>query len=254
MFKNSSEKGAFGEFAFQYFVTRKGLQIKKTGILEYDFMIAEKFLIDVKTTESEDTRYRGLRVRPEIIYDLVQIQDGIVRLYPDAKSPLAKFSGSIIGNFEELMKEWRELKAIQPQVKKLDDRHRVFRRTLKDTIASAFIARGEQSPRVVLRGLVSKTRWTSSPDNLPGSERTISQYSRTIFIQLVTIGDEEQIEKIFVFRHDQLPYIAMKAPDSRQGKKRIQRVIDLQAFEKDFPNQIFTNINQLKDALAMGEV
>ena len=104
MFKNTSELGSFGEFLYLKFVRSKGMSIEKEGIFEHDFIINNEFIIDVKTTEKNNTKWSGKRANPEFIYDMITVNDGIVKIFPDLNSPLIYYSGHILGETNELFK------------------------------------------------------------------------------------------------------------------------------------------------------
>ena len=102
--------------------------------------------------------------------------------------------------------------------------------------------------RTIVRGIVSKKRWSGRPDNLPGSIATIKKYPITIFIQMKYQDDlNEEIYKIFYFDHKLLGNeIKLVDADKRQQNKGYLKVIDIEDFEKNNNKFVFKNIEDLK--------
>jgi len=244
-FSNRAELGSFGEFVYQRFVKSLGLEISKEAILESDFLVDGKFYIDVKTTQSHKTKYTGLRVRKDISYDLVVVHDGKVRLFPDVHSPVRDQSGVLLGDLSKLLQEWRSASS---SISKngIDNPHKRNRLHIKETILSQFSSAKRNKVRVVFRGSVSQTRWSSSPDNIPGNSRTIAKYDLTIFVQMITSESTEVINKVYVFPHDLLSKVKMNSPDKRQVRKGIIQVVDFQTYVENHSNLIFDNLDDLK--------
>lgn len=247
-FTNRSNLGSFGEFCYRKFVISKGISIERTGILEYDFDIshAGTYKIDVKSTQTQKIKFTGKRIRADISYDLVSVREDQVFLYPDLRSPLIKYHGCTIGYFGPLHEEWLLHKSTKIASSKKANTHRSKRGLIAKSIQDIF--KGKKL-RVIFRGSVSKTRWNSSPDNLPGSDRVINGYEITFFVQLLTVGDSEKIERIYIFNHDSLGSIRMEAPVKRQSSKGIKNVIDFVWFEQNFPSLIFNSLDELKNSV-----
>jgi hypothetical protein len=245
VFSNRAELGSFGEFVYQRFVKTLGLEITKEAILESDFLVDGKFYVDVKTTQNHKTKYTGLRVRKDISYDLVVVHDEKVRLFPDVSSPVYGQSGVLLGDLAKLVQEWRSAGS---SISKngIDNPHKRNRLHIKESILNQFSSANRRNVRVVFRGAVSQTRWSSSPDNVPGNSRTIAKYDLTIFVQMITSESSEAINKIYVFPHDLFPKVKMNSPDKRQERKGIIEVVDFESYMQNHNNLIFDNLNDLK--------
>ena len=242
-FKNYQQLGSFGEFCYQKFALAKMLPIEKVGILEYDFNVATSHKVDVKTTQTKKIKFTGKRVRADISYDLVRVADDKVTIYPDLTSPLVKFSGSVIGAIASLYEEWLLNKSIKPKPVRTSNEHKIKRNAIQQSIADIF---PDKRVRVVFRGSVSKTRWSGSPDNLPGSTSKTQNSDMTVFVQMLTVENLEEINRIYLFYHDSFENIKMKTPNKRQLNKGIVKVIDLKWYEVNFPSFIFNSFEELK--------
>ena len=243
LFNNYQKLGSFGEFCYQKFAIAKGIPIEKVGILEYDFNVATSHKVDVKTTQTKKTKFTGTRVRADISYDIVRVVDNEVTIYPDLTSPLVKFSGSVIGAIASLYEEWLLNKSIKTKSIRTSNDHKIRRNTIKQSIADIF---PDKKVRFVFRGSVSKTRWSSSPDNLPGSNAKTQSSDMTVFVQMLTVGDVEEINRIYLFNHDSFKKVKMKTPDKRQVNKGVVKVIDFEWYEVNFPSFIFNSFEELK--------
>jgi hypothetical protein len=244
MFANRAELGSFGEFVYQRFVKSLDLQISKEAILESDFLIDKKFYVDVKTTQTNKMKYDGLRVRDNISYDLIVVFNGNVMLFPDKSSPLINHYGVLLGELNSLVKEWQDCKHLT-QKSLNSNPHKDKRLAIKGVILQQFPLTKKKRVRIIFRGSVSETRWSSSPDNIPGSVDTIAKYDLTVFIQMITVGDAESIKRIYVFPHNLLSKVPMKTPDKRQLQKGIIDVVDYEAYAKIFRHLIFSNLDYL---------
>ena len=248
MFKNSSELGSFGEFVYLKFVQLNGLKIEKKGIFEHDFIIDNKFLVDVKTTEKNKSRWSGKRTNSDFIYDLIVVHGGLVKIYPDKNSPLINHFGNTIGDTKKLYLEWVNFKKenkVNPN-RKVKNKHTLNRNIIKDKIISAFKKTSYKKIRCIFRGSVSKTRWKSSPDNLPGSSRKIKDNDVTVFIQMKSNNYTETVSKIFLIIHNSLSDIEMKKGDARQIKKGILNVVDLEWFSENKGDLVFDSVEDLE--------
>lgn len=247
-FKSHAQKGAFGEFAYQLHAQRCNMQISPVRILEYDFLVTDALgrahKIDVKATVKNVNVYGGRRIRREIIYDLVKISDEDVVLIPDKNSPLKAFGASQrVGSFPELYNKWREARIEKKQ--SLSDTRDVvspIRAQLKKRISEHF---SSLKVRIVFRGEVSETRWSSLPDNLPGTKNTISRYDITIFIQMQTCEEAELASRALMLVHSASDRLPLKDGDLRQKKKGVLKVLDIARYEKEFPHLIFDSIDEV---------
>lgn len=246
MFRTTAEKGSFGEYCYMLFAKENGFLIRKEGILECDFIVSDKYLIDVKTTESEKVKYVGTRISENISYDVISIKDGIVKIYPDLISPLKNFSGDVIGKTDVLLDRWRQSKKTGKVLRSQKSIHKENRNSIKSEILDLFKKSKNEKLRIVFRGLVSNTRWKSSPDNLPGSVSQIANNDITVFVQMKSENNAEKVSKIYIFKHIDLYKFPMKNTDQRQKNKGIEKVIDLEEFEKKFPELIFENMEGLR--------
>ena len=246
-FKNSQALGSFGEFCYSKFTKAKGIEIEKVGILEYDFNVCNSLKVDVKTTQSKKIKYSGKRVREDISYDIISVINDKVTIYPDSSSPLLKFSGCVIGDLSSLYDEWLLSKSNKNILIKTQNIHKQKRNLIDNCIKSYF---PDKKIRVVFRGSVSKTRWSSSPDNLPGSPSNVKNYDVTIFVQMITGSEFEEINRIYLFNHDDFNNIKMKEPDRRQSNKGVLKVIDYEWYELNFPTFVFNNLEELQKSVA----
>ena len=248
MFKNTSELGSFGEFVYLNFVRSKGMSIEKEGIFEHDFIINNQYLIDVKTTEMNKTKWSGKRTNPDFIYDMITVNDGCVKIFPDLNSPLISFSGHNLGNTNELFDQWIAFKkqSKSNKIRKILNKHTLNRDLIDTQITSLFANTSLKKVRCIFRGSVSKTRWSSSPDNLPGSLKKINENDVTIFIQMFSNNHSETISKLFLILHDSLSDIKMKQGDKRQANKGILSVVDLEWFAEHKCDFVFDNIEDLE--------
>ncbi len=247
-FKSHAQKGAFGEFAYRLHAQRCNIQTSPVRILEYDFLVTDALgkahKIDVKATVKNVNVYGGRRIRPEIIYDLVKISDQDVILIPDKSSPLKTFGASQrIGSFPDLYDQWREARIEKKQ--SLGDTRDIaspIRAQLKKRISEHF---SPLKVRTVFRGEVSETRWSSLPDNLPGTKNTISRYDITVFIQMKTHEEAELASRAFILVHSATDTLPLKDSDLRQKKKGILKVLNIASYEKEFPHLIFDSIDEV---------
>jgi len=248
MFKNTSELGGFGEYVYLKFVQSKGMNIKKEGIFEHDFIVNNEFLIDVKTTEKNKKKWSGKRTNPKFIYDLITINDGIVKIFPDLNSPLIHYSGQILGETNDLFAQWLDFKKKNKSnpIRKARNKHILNRDLIESQIISIFENTSLKKVRCIFRGSVSKTRWSSSPDNLPGSYKKINDNDATIFIQMFSNNHSETISNIFLILHDSLSDIKMKLGDKRQSNKGILSVVDLEWFAENKCDFVFERVEDLE--------
>jgi hypothetical protein len=248
MFKNTAELGSFGEFVYLNFVRSKGMSIEKEGIFEHDFIINNQFLIDVKTTEKNKTKWSGRRINPDFIYDMITVHDGFVKIFPDLNSPLISFSGQILGKTNYLFDQWIDFKKQikSNPIRRVSNKHTLNRDLIESQIISLFANNSLKRIRFIFRGSVSKTRWSSSPDNLPGSLKKINENDVTIFIQMFSNNHSESISKIFLILHDSLSDIKMKQGDKRQVNKGILSVVDLEWFAEHKCDFVFDGIEDLE--------
>lgn len=249
LFSNHAQLGAFGEYVYQIHVQSSNLTITPVRILECDFLIRDEkqqeHQIDVKTTSKRKTKYGGKRIRPNLSYDLVIVDENLVLLAPDHNSPLNK-NGELqeIGGLTELYEKWlRHKDSRDPKHERKTTPHHNKRFDIKRQVLDIF------SPlriRVVFRGSVSEDRWSSLPDNLPGSSSIVAKHDGTVFIQMRTMANDEAIAQIIVFSHCHLDIYPMKPADSRQQKKGITSVLDIPTFEENFPELVFHSLEELR--------
>lgn len=246
LFKNSQLLGSFGEYCYKKFVTDKGFRIQKVGILEYDYLVEDEFKIDVKTTLSQKNYYSGVRVRTDICYDLISVDENTVSIFPDINSPIIIYKGEKIGGRDALYQEWMLIKKDRNKKVGTANIHKDKRNLISNEIKKSYPT---GNIRVVFRGSVSNTRWSSLPDNLPGTTSILTKFDATVFAQMLTKDSSEQIAKLYLFKHSDIPMIAMKTPDSRQRKKGIVEVIDLDWYVENFKSHIYSNLDELKNGL-----
>lgn len=243
---NKSHIGSLGEFIYEKFAKQQGFKIDKTGILEHDFLIDSKYRIDVKSTKMNKSNFNGRRVSDSISYDLIVFHEDKVFLYPDHNSPLKKFSGVCLGDFRQifnLWQEWRKNNKSRSKIKSNAIRNSriLIKKKLLDILNFA------DDVRVIFRGSVSQTRWSSAPDNLPGSISVQKKYCSTFFIQMQTKEEIEIVADIYYFDHKHIDKFPFMSPDLRQSKKGIARIVDLKQYKLKFPHLVFNDLNEVKN-------
>ncbi len=253
MFSNSS-LGNFGEYVYRRFAEGEGYTVYKFGIQERDFEISAPgcdrvWSVDVKATRTGVHPYSGKRFIPGCLYEMVCISDdGNVYLSADEKSPFAG-KARRLGALAELYKLWQEGRLERKNVRHLKsgkvDPYRARRKKIGSIIKAAYKESMGQRVRVVWRGRVSKTRWSSSPDNLPGSASTIARHDATVFIQTDTQDNQEQIDCLIFIQHGHIDDLPLKAPDARQVRKGIRRVLDVQQYIERFPQNSYRSLETL---------
>jgi len=247
LFKNDSEKGAFGEFVYQRYIrSLPGFRIEPRRICEHDFYVRNElgveFRVDVKTTTRDLTRYMGRKGSENISYDLVVIRDERVRLFPDSSSPVAQ-KEILIDDVRSLYKAWKETKLAAREKGTKEQSAAVL------SIKRQIYEYGEKHDlrfRLIHRGPASNTKWGKRrPDNVIPKSKDRSKYDFTIFIQMQCVNFNEVLESLYIFRHESLDEIPTFPADRRQQRKGICRVIDLDEYGKGFPESIFDSMPAL---------
>jgi hypothetical protein len=253
-FKNGSTLGSFGEFVYEQYLLSLGYDVTSLHILERDFRICNpsdlnsiSYDIDVKTTQKNITRYTGKRVRLDILYELIVLNDGVLTFYPDNRSPLSKTGPINIGRIEDFYPLWmnRAKHRKTPSHNKAKDLRAKIKKHIVDTMRD----KGIYKTRVIFRGSVSKSRWDSGPDNLPGTDTVISRYSSTIFVQMISDNSTENIQEIIYFDHANLDCLIGARLTDRQLRKGISKVIDLDDYKDKYENYVFKSIRDLESRL-----
>lgn len=249
MFKNYALMGEFGEYIYFNFCKKNSLNPKFIRMGETDVEIeynGKKYLVDVKTTDLKQDKYKGSRHRENLCYDqvVVDIDNNSIKINPDIKSPLNRFGKIIISDLDINYEKW--IKSEKPK-KNSSNSMKIKRDEIKQQIKQLFNQK-KIKVRTIVRGIVSKKRWSGRPDNLPGSIATIKRYPITIFIQMKYQNDlNEEIYKIFYFDHKLLGNeIKLVDADKRQQNKGYLKVIDIEDFEKNNNKYVFKNIEDLK--------
>jgi hypothetical protein len=249
LLKSKSSIGSFGEFLYFEYTTSLGFDISRVSLREVDFVIHDKdkikeYKIDVKTTVKNKVKYTGTRFYEDVIYDLIVIYEGMIKIIPDSRSPLILYGSRKLGSLEEKYKAWIEFKNANKKIKSERNDWLLSRLEIKKEIVNHFRKLGLEA-RVVFRGSVSRTRWNSSPDNLPGSQAIISKYNITIYIQLRTEYDVEVVHRIFSLPHDKLGEMPFISSNNRQKNKGIDNVIDWDKFIIEFKSNVFDDIHKM---------
>ncbi len=253
-FQNSSQLGAFGEYAYLYHIQNAEIKVQPARILEYDFLLQDsngnQFKVDVKSSLRLQNRYTRKRIRQDIIYDLVMVDGNRVLLAPDPSSPLfVNGSPQEIGDLDKLYDQWQKHRAAKNSIPhRVRTLHHQNRNKIKREIFEIFIP---SRVRVVVRGSVSEDRWSSLPDNLPGTASVIGKYDATVFLQMRTKDDHEEISRIIVIVHRDLALYPMKPSDSRQKTKGIESVFDISTFQSNFQELVFQNLDDLRKRLPL---
>lgn len=63
---------------------------------------------------------------------------------------------------------------------------------------------------------------------------------------MLTVGDLEEINRIYLFNHNSFKTIKMKIPDNRQVNKGVKNVIDFEWYEQNYPTLIFNSFEALQ--------
>jgi hypothetical protein len=256
LFKNAAQLGAFGEFAYRQHAVTNGLTLEAARMLEYDFLVSDEegrqYTVDVKTTLKNATRYSGARARQGIVYELISIQNNLVLLIPDPKSPLLKYGTSQnICQLDNLYTQWQDFRKSKNSMGPLYVKHLTKRAQAKKELIDFF---NPLKVRVVIRGSVSETRWNSPPDNLPGSPNTIGKNDLTIFLQMSTEQDFEEVARVLIFKHEDIELYPKRPSNRRQRNKNIESVIDLEAFQKEFKDLVFQNLAEVINNLKLKQL
>jgi hypothetical protein len=245
---NDQKKGPFGEYIYREFAKSKKFEVYLTNIADTDVKLKlneKEYEVDVKTTEIDSGGYKGVRHRQDILYEQVVLTNSYAKINPDNNSPFKKYDKKdlIINNIDELFKRWKN----SEYVKKPINSYQNFRNKIKKKINNLFIKKNINI-RVVCRGSVSLTRWSSWPDNLPGTKKTINKYPATVFVQFIYKNNQnEKISDIFYINHKDLgKKIKLIEPNNRQKNKGINKVINFEAFKIDIPELIFKNLAELE--------
>ena len=252
MFKNYQQIGEFGEYIYYFFAKSKNLDPKIMKIQETDIVLSlnkEKFFIDVKTTDKPQKGYKGKKHKKNVIYDqvVIDIKNNLIKINPDSQSPLNKMGNLQILDLNKKFKIWNN-KITRKTLSKSKPNN--TRNLIKKEIKKIFLIK-DINPRIIIRGIVSKKRWSGKPDNLPGSLSVIKKYPVTIFVQMKYKNEiEEEIYKIYLFDHKQLDKnIKLVEGNKRQKLKGYLKVIDINLFEKNNSSFVFKSINQLNTFL-----
>lgn len=245
---SAQKRGEFAEFVYLYFVRSKKIDASKTNYREIDITLTinnKKIYIDVKSTISGNQRYVGKRPRKDAFYDYVSISDTYTKIYPDKGSPLEKYE-NIIFDTNEMLDKWKKSKP-EKRIEKQD--RKIILNSIKEILLQSKL---DKEIRVISRGPVSLSGWTSHPDNVPGKESAYKKFNYTIFVQFKYQDEKnndysEIVSKIYIFKHSEFNgKIQLKDSVNRQKIKKIYKVLDWDYFDKNFQNQIFYSVQELK--------
>lgn len=242
-FKNSSQLGAFGEFAYKKVCARYGVSFQKTNFCHTDFRVdvnkLEKY-VDVKTTLRHKNTYKGKRFNAAIIYDLISISENKVLLVPDKASPFESQGVIEVGDLAELHKDW------MVDSSKKEERTSIISNEIINALKNLFAASKYRKTRIVARGDASRNRWTGTVDNLPGSESIVSKNDATVFLQYGCCNFTQTLASITLFPHELITsnQVPMLEPNLRQKNKGIQQVIDLDLYRLKFPSMFFQDFEK----------
>jgi hypothetical protein len=154
-----------------------------------------------------------------------------------------------IGDLNILFGQWQQHKAIKTssRSRKTTPHHH----NRKEITREVFEIFSPLSARVVVRGSVSEDRWSSLPDNLPGPASVVKKYDVTVFLQMRTKVDHEDLSRMIVVFHRDLAEYPVKSSDNRQKKKGIKSVLDIINFESNFPELVFHSLDELRAKLPL---
>lgn len=247
-FKNTSQLGAFGEFAYKRFCERQGYSAERTNYCHTDFLVTHKvsgkrLYIDVKASCSAVDGYKNKRFGKDIVYETILVLDGRVTLIPDRGSFFYEMGKKDLGELDQLVAEWSS--SHKPKA----TRKRALSDEAFSRLKSAFGASPYPRFRLVERGDASSKRWTGTVDNLPGSASTQSKFDATVFVQYGCLNFQQHVLKVMLIPHRLLweRRVAMSEPSPRQRNKKISEVMDLECYECKFPEYVFEGLDQLVD-------
>lgn len=247
-FKNKSQLGAFGEFAYKRFCEKQGHSAERTNYCHTDFLVTHKgtgkqLYVDVKTSCTAVNGYKSKRFGEDIVYETILVSGGVVTLIPDAGSFFHDIGRKDLGAIDQLVAEWRG--SHKPKA----TRKRIISDEAFSKLKAAFSISPYPRFRLVERGDASSKRWTGTVDNLPGSTSTQNKFDATVFVQYGCLNFQQHVSKVMLIPHRLLleHRVKMTKPSQRQSKKKISEVMDLVCYECNFPEYVFEGLDQLVD-------
>jgi hypothetical protein len=246
IFANKSQLGAFGEFVYMEYSKSLGFKVERTNLCHTDYYLEDRdknkfYYVDVKSAVSDKSKYSGTRYHDEIIYESILVLGERVFFVPDNHSPFYGFGRKDLGALSEWIVKWSL--PSEASVK----RRRKIAEVDVDSLKAIFKNSKFPKIRFVERGDASEKRWSGTVDNLPGTDSTINKYDATLFVVYSCENFKEKINKIYLISHSLLhaKCIKMIKSNSRQLKKGFIQHIDLQSFEKDYPEFVFDGLSTL---------
>jgi len=250
--KNISQLlGEFGEFIYRSYCRYQNFECKITKYLRADVVIfynSKQFFVDVKTTISNSSTYKGKRPQKkyDYAYDQVFITKEIIKIYPDENSLLKQFANNkneiVIENTNEKYQEYlitsSEARHITNSEKKRDEIQSKIQRLFKNKNLKC---------RILKRGHVSEEGWNKhKPDNVPGKKILYQKYDYSILINFKDVNfDTEEVKEIYLFKTSLIGNkIKLIEPIlDIQKKKGIKALIDYDDFRLNNPKYYFTSLD-----------
>tara|TARA_B110000285_G_scaffold206755_1_gene245579 strand:- start:423 stop:1253 length:831 start_codon:yes stop_codon:yes gene_type:complete len=249
--KNMSQLlGEFGEFIYRSYCRDQQLECKITKYLRADVVIfynSIKYFVDVKTTISNSSTYKGKRPQKKYnyAYDQVFITKEIIKIYPDENSLLKKFAN--INNeivIENANKKYQgyliapsEARYITNSEKKRDEIQSKIKKLFKNKNLKC---------RILTRGQVSEEGWGKhKPDNVPGKKSLYEKYDYSMLINFKDVNfDSEEVKEVYLFKTGLIGNkIKLIEPIlDIQKKKSIKALIDYDDFRVNNSEYYFTNL------------
>lgn len=245
--------GEFGEFIYRDYCRKQNLECKIVKYLRADVIIffeGKEFFVDVKTTQSNRGKYKGLRPQKKYnyAYDQVFISKDKIVIYPDDNSLLNKFINSskeiLIEDPEILYQKYLNT----PNEEKHITNSERKRYEIKKQIINLFSNKNLKC-RVLHRGQVSKDSWGKNvPNNVPGSKKTYEKFDYTVLINFKDDGiDSEIVHDIYLLKTSFLGNkIRLVEPTlDIQKKKGIKKLLDYEDFKISNAEFYYKNLDEL---------
>ena len=245
--------GEFGEFIYRDYCRKQNLECKIVKYLRADVIIffeGKEFFVDVKTTQSNRGKYKGIRPQKKYnyAYDQVFISKDKIVIYPDDNSLLNKF----INSSKEILIEDPEILYQKYLSTPIEEKHITNserkRHEIKKQIINLFSNKNLKC-RVLHRGQVSKDSWGKNvPNNVPGSKKTYEKFDYTVLIKFKDDGiDSETVHNIYLLKTSFLGNkIRLVEPTlDIQKKKGVKNLLDYEDFKISNPEFYYKNLDEL---------
>ena len=212
------------------------VQVNQFG-RDVEIFTHKKFNIDVKTSHKVKN-WTNKKYRPYVSYDVVYIDenDNSIYLYPDLNSPLRElYYGHKIANLDKAYKDYK----CRPSFTKIQFN------PIKNFKSMILKQSTKKKIRFVYRVITHE--WKGYADNIPG--KNWKNFEATIFFNLNFdwINDTPILDKAYVFISNEMNEYPLQDAEKRQLNKGIETVLNWELFEKNYPNRIFSSLDELID-------